>query len=163
MRLLVARSTSSASSVIAGKVVSGHLCTSSFVRPIVRVCSLPWQTMCHPMPSINWILRSSRHWHPLQSFALFTCRYEGPLLLVLLPASRSYHPVFFRVLRFTFPSFVMCFFTVLLSTVTLWNCWLRLILAVISFQARLLILKHQKALYSYWNGASRKGINRGRF
>lgn len=163
MRLLVARSTSSASSVIAGKVVSGHLCTSSFVRPIVRVCSLPWQTMCHPMPSINWILRSSLHWHPLQSFALFTCRYEGPLLLVLLPASRSYHPCTYACYASPFHLSLCALFTVLLSTVALWNCWLRLILAVISFQARLLILKHQKALYSYWNGASRKGINRGRF
>ena len=163
MRLLVARSTSSASSVIAGKVVSGHFCTSSFVRPIVRVCSLPWQTMCHPMPSINYILRSSLHWHPLQSFALFTCRYEGPLLLVLLPASRSYHHCSFACYASPFHLSLCALFTVLLSTVTLWNCWLRLILAVISFQARLLILKHQKALYSYWNGASRKGINRGRF
>lgn len=163
MRLLVARSTSSGSSVIAEKAVSGHSCTSWFVRPIVRVCSLPWQTMCHPMPSINWILRSSLRWHPLQCFALFTCRYEGPLLLVLLPASQSYRSCSFACYASPFHLLSCSLSTVLLSTVTLWNCWLRLILAVISFQARLFILKHQKALYSYWNCALLKGINRGWF
>lgn len=156
MRLLVARSTSSASSVIAGKVVSGHLCTSSFVLSLGKQCAIlclqltgycvqvSTDTLCNLLHCLHVVTKGHCFW--------FFCPLPDPITLCSFACYAS-----------PFHLSLCALFTVLLSTVTLWNCWLRLILAVISFQARLLILKHQKALYSYWNGASLKGINRGRF